>query len=96
MEEKTLPADFNPFYAGYALLAITDCLVELLDDIPSDEQEKMEYYDKLTGLAYAGKFFAGRLNAYLNQIDEAGYRIPQTPKDIHRVEEPLAIYAVER
>ena len=96
MEENTLPANFNPFFTAYALMAVTDCLFELLADVPTDEQEKSQYDDKLTGLAYAGRIFAEQLYNYLGSIDEAGYRIPQTPKDILRVEEPPAIYAVKR
>ena len=96
MDENTLTPNFNPFFTGHALMAVTYCLFELLADAPEDKQEKMRYCDRLTGLAYAGMILAEQLNDYLSEIDEAGYRIPQTPKDIHRVEEPLAIYAVKR
>ncbi|MCG8434847.1 MAG: hypothetical protein MJA83_12525 [Gammaproteobacteria bacterium] len=96
MEEKHPTTAVNPFLTSYALVAINKCLFELLCEVPSDKHERSKYFDDIYGLAFAGKIFSQQLNDYLNEIDEAGYRIPLNSKDVYRVEEPPAVYAVKR
>lgn len=81
MNKNSRSSDFNLFISSDVTFGTLEAIGEKMADVPTDEPERTEWVNAITGLASAGLKAAREMNAFLYEASDM-HRFPSTYADI--------------
>lgn len=92
-------SDFNLFLSSDVVFGTLEALYEKMADVPTEEPQRTEWINAITGLASAGLKAAREMNAFLYEASDR-HRFPSTYADIESdencVRETPPLYLVRK